>query len=462
VYSVQCTVYSGQWAVGISADPLSAKRPAHCSTLYAIFPRMKIVPLKSLRHPEIARLTGREPSPSPQIQKIVNDILARVRKEGHAAVLDYARRFDGLKGNLRVTPAELRKAADKAPAKVRSAIRKAIANVRKFHMRQKESSWTFRGAHGETLGQIIRPLDRVGIYVPGGAGVYPSTLIMNAVPARVAGVPEIAMVSPCARGLDPAVAYAALQLDVTEIYKVGGAQAVAMLAYGTTKVPRVDKITGPGNVYAALAKKEVFGTVDIDMVAGPSEILVLFDETADPDWVAADLLSQAEHGSGYEAVVGVTTSPRAARRVAECVRAQTESSPKRAIVEKAVERFGRIFTVPDWDLGCAVANALAPEHLEIITESPRALLPAIRNAGAVFLGPYSSEPVGDYFAGPNHVLPTNGSARFFSPLGVYDFCKRTSLIEYPAGALRREGARIAALADAEGFYHHAAAVRKRM
>ncbi len=423
---------------------------------------MKIVPLKSLRHPEISRLTGREPSPSPQIQKTVSDILVRVRKDGHAAVLEYARRFDGLKGNLRVTPAELRKAADTAPAKVRTAIRKAIANVRKFHMRQKESSWTFRGMHGETLGQIIRPLDRIGIYVPGGAGVYPSTLIMNAVPARVAGVPEIAMVTPCAQGLDPAVAYAALQLDVTEIYKVGGAQAVAMLAFGTTKVTRVDKITGPGNVYAALAKKEVFGTVDIDMVAGPSEILVMFDETADPDWVAADLLSQAEHGSGYEAVVGVTTSPQAARWVAECVRAQTETSPKRAVVEKAVGRFGRIFTVPDWELGCAVANALAPEHLEVITESPRSLLPAIRNAGAVFLGPYSSEPVGDYFAGPNHVLPTNGSARFFSPLGVYDFYKRTSLIEYPAKALRKEGARIAALADAEGFHHHAAAVRKRM
>ena len=423
---------------------------------------MKIIALKSLRHPELARLRGRDPSPSPAIQKTVSDILARVRREGHAAVLDYARRFDGLKGGLQVTPSELAKAADKTPKTVRTAIRKAIANVRKFHLKQRESSWSFKGTHGETLGQIIRPLDRVGIYVPGGAGVYPSTLIMNAVPARVAGVPEIAMVSPCAQGLDPAVAYAARELDVTEIYKTGGAQAVALLAYGTAKVRAVDKITGPGNVYAALAKKEVFGTVDIDMIAGPSEILVMFDETADPDWVAADLLSQAEHGSGYEAVIGVTTSPVAALQVAACARAQAESSPKRAIVEKALERFGRVFTVPDWTLGAAVANALAPEHLEIITRDPRALLPSIRNAGAVFLGPWSSEPVGDYFAGPNHVLPTNGSARFFSPLGVYDFYKRTSLIEYSARALSREGRLIAALADAEGFVHHAAAVRKRL
>jgi histidinol dehydrogenase len=423
---------------------------------------MKIVSLKNLKHPEVSRLQGRDPSPSPEIQKTVSDILARVRKDGKKAVLDYARRFDGLKGSLRASPAEIARAADKCPKPVRAAVRKAIANVRKFHLRQREASWSFKGARGEVLGQIIRPLDRVGIYVPGGAGVYPSTLIMNAVPARVAGVREIAMVSPCPNGLPPSVAFAARELGVTEIYKTGGAQAVAMLAYGISGVPRVDKITGPGNVYAALAKKEVFGTVDIDMIAGPSEILVMFDETADPDWVAADLLSQAEHGSGYEAAIGVTTSARAAKWVAECASEQAAASPKRAAVEKALTRFGRIFVVPDWKSGSALANLLAPEHLEILTEDPRALLPSIRNAGAVFLGPWSSEPVGDYFAGPNHVLPTNGSARFFSPLGVYDFLKRTSLIEYTAGAFRRDAAHIAALADAEGFVHHAAAVRKRL
>ena len=423
---------------------------------------MKIVSLKSLRHPELRRLQDRDPSPSPAIRQTVLDILARVRREGDAAVLDTARRFDGLKGNLKVTPSELDKAADACSRTVRTAIRSAIRNVRAFHLRQREQSWTFKGKHGEMLGQIIRPLDRVGIYVPGGAGVYPSTLIMNAVPARVAGVPEIAMVSPCPSGLNPAVACAARELGVTEIYKAGGAQAVAMLAYGTKSVRRVDKITGPGNVYAALAKKEVFGTVDIDMIAGPSEVLVLFDDTADPDWVAADLLSQAEHGSGYEAVIGITTSPQAAKWVAECARAQAETSPKRAAVERVLKEYGRIFVVPEWELGCAAANALAPEHLEVMTARPRALLPKLRNAGAIFLGAWSSEPVGDYYAGPNHVLPTNGSARFFSPLGVYDFYKRTSLIEYTAKAMRAEGPRIAALADAEGFVHHAAAVRKRL
>jgi histidinol dehydrogenase len=423
---------------------------------------VKNVSLKSLKHPEITVLRSREPSPSPAIQKTVTDILRRVRKEGHKAVLDYAKRFDGLKGNLQVSNTELRREAGKTNATVRAAIRKAIANVRKFHLRQRETSWRLKGSHGETLGQIIRPLDRVGIYVPGGAGVYPSTLIMNSVPAQVAGVSEIVVVTPCARGLNPAVACAALELGISEIYKIGGAQSVAMLAFGTEKVRAVDKIVGPGNVYAALAKKEVFGTVDIDMIAGPSEVLVLFDESADPDWVAADLLSQAEHGSGYEAVVGITTSKQAAVWVAECVKVQVESSPKRAILEKALKQYGRIFVVPDWKLGCDVANALAPEHLEVMTKNPRALLPKLRNAGAIFLGPYSSEPVGDYFAGPNHVLPTNGSARFFSPLGVYDFYKRTSLIEYNQKALRKEGKLIAALADAEGFIHHAAAVRKRM
>jgi histidinol dehydrogenase len=224
----------------------------------------------------------------------------------------------------------------------------------------------------------------------------------------------------------------------------------------------VDKIVGPGNVFAALAKKEVFGTVDIDMIAGPSEILVLCDESADPDWVAADLLSQAEHGSGYEAAICVTTSRAVARAVADCVAQQVEASPKRAILEKSLLKFGRIFVVPDWDLGCALADLIAPEHMEILTRRPEAQAARIKNAGALFLGPYSSEPVGDYFAGPNHVLPTNGSARFFSPLGTYDFYKRTSLIRYSRQAIARHGPDIAALADAEGFFHHAQAVRKRL
>ena len=423
---------------------------------------IRIVKTSSLNHPEIKLLSQREPSPSAEITATVQKILGDIRQKGDEAVLEYARRFDGLKGNLRVTPSQLKKAATKAAPAVRLAIRKAIAKVREFHLKQREASWFFTGKDGEELGQIIRPLQRVGVYVPGGKGVYPSTLIMNAVPAQVAGVSEIAIVTPAALGLSPEVACAAVELGLNEMYLVGGAQAVGMLAYGTKKVKRVDKIVGPGNVYAALAKREVFGTVDIDMIAGPSEILVMFDESADPDWVAADLLSQAEHGSGYEAAIGVTLSQRAAQEVALCLAEQVERSPKRELLQNALKRYGRLFVVPDWDVGCALANTIAPEHLEIITQSPEPIMRKIKNAGAIFVGPYSSEPVGDYFAGPNHVLPTNGSARFFSPLGVYDFYKRTSLIRYTDRALQRHGKSIATLADAEGFIHHADAVRKRL
>jgi histidinol dehydrogenase len=423
---------------------------------------MKIVAVKSLKHPDVRAIANREPAPTPAIAALVQGILKDIKARGHAAALEYARKHDGLKGPLAVPRAEIARKAAGLDAGLKRAIRKAIANVRAFHQRQTEESWEFRGKDGEVLGQIIRPLARVGVYVPGGAGIYPSTLIMNAVPARVAGVKEIAVVTPAPRGLHPTLAFAAQELGIGEIYKIGGAQAVGLLAYGTAKVPRVDKIVGPGNVFAALAKKEVFGTVDIDMIAGPSEILVLCDDSADPDWVAADLLSQAEHGSGYEAAVCITTSAAAARAVADCVAQQVEASPKRAILEKSLKNYGRIYVVPDWDLGCALADLIAPEHMEILTRRPEAQAARIRNAGALFLGPYSSEPVGDYFAGPNHVLPTNGSARFFSPLGVYDFYKRTSLIRYSPRALARHGRDIAALADAEGFFHHAQAVRKRL
>ena len=423
---------------------------------------LRIIPVKSLDHPDVKRLCAREPSPSPAISNTVKSILADIKSKGHAAALRYARLHDGLKGSLQVSQAEIHSKAASLDKTVARAIRGAIANVRRFHARQVEKSWSFRGRDGEILGQTIRPLRRVGVYVPGGAGVYPSTLIMNAVPALVAGVEQIAVVTPAPRGLHPTLAYVLEQLGIGEVYRIGGAQAVGMLAFGTSKVERVDKIVGPGNVFATLAKKEVFGTVDIDMIAGPSEILVLADETSDPDWVAADLLSQAEHGSGYEAAVCITTSAQAAAWIAECVAAQVEASPKRAILEKCLSRFGRIYVVKDWDLGLALADLMAPEHVEVLTRNPEKLAARLRNAGAVFVGPHSSEPVGDYFAGPNHVLPTNGSARFFSPLGTYDFYKRTSLIQYSSRAMRRNGALIAALADAEGFHHHAQAVRKRL
>src|SRR5690606_611175 len=296
-------------------------------------PIMRIVPVKSLKHPDVLKITSREPSPSADIAETVRNILSDVKTRGHEAVLHYARMHDGLKGALAVPALEIKSKAAKLDPLVKKAIRAAIANVRKFHALQMEKSWSYTGKHGETLGQIIRPLRRVGVYVPGGAGTYPSTLIMNSVPAQVAGVREIVVVTPAPHGIHPSIAFALQELGITEVYRAGGAQAVGMLAYGTAKVERVDKIVGPGNVFATLAKKEVFGTVDIDMIAGPSEILVLADDTADPDWVAADLLSQAEHGSGYEAAVCITDSAEAARRIASCVAEQVEGSPKREILE---------------------------------------------------------------------------------------------------------------------------------
>lgn len=423
---------------------------------------IRILSISSLKHPDVAVLTGREPSPSKEITETVKSILNEVKSKGHTSVLRLAKQHDGLVGSLKVTSADIEKKSGLLDPMVKRAIRTAIANVRRFHKLQQEKSWSMLGRQGENLGQRIRPLRRVGVYVPGGSGTYPSTLIMNSVPAQVAGVKDIVVVTPAPMGIHPSIAFTLQELGITEVYRIGGAQAIAMLAYGTSRVERVDKIVGPGNVFSTLAKKEVFGTVDIDMIAGPSEILVLADDSADPDWIAADLLSQAEHGSGYEAAICITTSEKAAQSIADCVDLQVIASPKRAILEKSLNRFGRIYLVKDWKLGCALADAIAPEHLEIQTKNPHALAKHIQNAGAIFIGAHSSEPVGDYFAGPNHVLPTNGSARFFSPLGTYDFYKRTSIIEYTSKALRKNGPLIAALADAEGFYHHAQAIRKRL
>lgn len=423
---------------------------------------MKIVKRPSIKNNEVKLILDREASPSPEIQSTVMGILSDVKENGISAVESYAKKFDGLKGNLKVSSKELEKAAALVKPNIKRAIDKAIINVKRFHKHQMEKSWSISGPDGEQLGQRIRPLKRVGVYIPGGSGVYPSTVIMNVVPALVAGVSEIVAVSPPLNGFHPAVAYALYKLGVSEIYKVGGAQAIGMLAYGAGKVKKVDKIVGPSSPYASVAKKEVFGLVDIDMVAGPSEILVMFDETADPDWVAADILSQAEHGSGFEAAIGVTTSLQAAKWVQECVQEQVENSPKREALELVLKKFGRIFVVDDWDKGSDLVNHIAPEHLEIITLDAKKLSLKIENAGAIFIGPWSSEPIGDYFAGPNHVLPTNGTARFFSPLGVYDFLKRTSIIEYSHQAIQKNGKLIAELADEEGFGHHAIAVRKRL
>lgn len=412
---------------------------------------------------EIERLCSRSVAPSPEIHKKVLSILEDVKKNGVSAALRYAKEFDGLNASfLKISAKTVASAAAKTPESLRSAIRSAIRNVRDFHKKQMEKSWNFVTKEGSLLGQRIRPMRRVGLYVPGGAGVYPSTVIMNAVPALVAGVSEIVVVTPAKGGLNPAVAFVLQELGITEIYHIGGAQAVALLAYGGKGVTPVDKIVGPGNVFAAVAKKEVFGTVDIDMIAGPSEVLVMADASSDPDFVAADLLAQAEHGSGFEAAICITDSMEVAKDVLACVEAQVEVSPRKELLEKSLARFGRILVVKDWETGVAIANRIAPEHLEVMTRNAEKLAERLDNAGAIFIGPWSSEPVGDYFAGPNHVLPTNGTARFSSPLGVYDFLKRTSIIRYSQKAMLKNAKAIAEFASAESFYHHAQAVLKRL
>jgi histidinol dehydrogenase len=412
---------------------------------------------------EVKRFCARGAAPSEEIANTVRKIIRDVREKGMPKALEYAKKFDGLeRSSLKISTSDISKAAKLCPAPLQKALRGAIRNVREFHELQAEETWNFQGRDGEFLGQRIRPMHRVGLYVPGGKGTYPSTLIMNAVPALVAGVPELVVVTPAHGGLAPSNAFVLQELGITEVYHIGGAQAIALLAYGAGSVLPVDKVVGPGNVYAAIAKREVFGTVDIDMIAGPSEILVLADDSADPDWVAADLLSQAEHGSGFEAAICITDNMEMAKLIAECVVQQVESSPKKVALQACLEKWGRIFVVSSWDDGVVIANALAPEHVEVVTRDAELLAERIENAGAIFIGPWSSEPVGDYFAGPNHVLPTNGTARFSSPLGVYDFVKRTSIIRYSQKAILKNGKAIASIAESEGFFHHAQAVLKRL
>ena len=398
-----------------------------------------------------------------QTKNTVQKILADIQKNGHKAVVKYAKKYDLLKSNqLSVSKATLEKQASLCPAPVKTAIRAAIKNIRSFHQKQKESSWIKADKYQVKRGQLIRPLERVGIYVPGGSGVYPSSVMMNAIPAQIAGVSNIIVTTPTNQKIDPSVAFALEQLKINEVYQIGGAQAIGLLAYGTDQVKPVDKIVGPGNNFVSLAKKEVFGTVDIDMIAGPSEILVICSPSADPDWVAADLLSQAEHGSGREAALCITKTKQHAQFILECLKQQVLQSPKKELLKKTLKKYGRIFVVPSFEVGCEFANLIAPEHLELMTDNNPKWIKEIKNAGAIFDGPYSSEPVGDYFAGPNHVLPTHGTARFFSPLGVYDFYKRTSYLKYSHTAIQKEGKKIIALAEHEGFIHHADAIRKRL
>ncbi len=397
-------------------------------------------------------------------RKAVLAILDKVKRDGDRAVLGFTKEFDGIElHGMRVTAEEIKAADEQINPEVREAIREAAANIRDYHGRQMRQSWMTTKESGTMLGQIIRPLQRVGLYVPGGTAAYPSSVLMNAIPAQVAGVEEIVMLTPPDKngGLNPGVLVAARELGIQEIYKIGGAQAIAALAYGTESIKPVDKIVGPGNIYVALAKREVFGIVDIDMVAGPSEIVVLADDTANPSYVAADLLSQAEHDRMASAVL-VTASRRLADNVQQEVDRQLAELPRKEIAEAALRDYGAICLVENLEHGFAVVNRLAPEHLELMIEDPVGNLGKVKNAGAIFLGAYSSEPVGDYFAGPNHVLPTNGTARFSSPLNVDDFLKKSSLIAYSKSDLLANGSKMVTFARQEGLEAHARAIQVRL
>ncbi|MGN7457850.1 histidinol dehydrogenase [Paenibacillus pasadenensis] len=405
---------------------------------------------------------------TPEQNESVRQTVEALRTRGDEALLELTERFDGVRlsaAQLRVGEAEIQAAYSQVEPDFLEALRQAAANIRAYHERQKRQSWMDVQPDGTMLGQVIRPLKRVGVYVPGGKAAYPSSVLMNVIPAQVAGVPEIVMATPPATGgkpgIDPYILVAAAEAGVKEMYRIGGAQAVAALAYGTETIPPVDKITGPGNIYVALAKRAVYGAVDIDSLAGPSEIAVLADETADPAYVAADLLSQAEHDEMASSLL-ITPSAALAEAVAAEVERQLPLLPRAAIARESIDRHGAALLVDSLQAGVDVVNRLAPEHLEIMTADPMGLLGSIENAGAIFLGPYSSEPVGDYFAGPNHIIPTNGTARFSSPVNVDDFIKKSSLISYSREALLRDGAQIMTLARHEGLEGHARAIGARL
>lgn len=398
---------------------------------------------------------------NPSVTAAVADILANVRARGDEAVRGYSAKFDGYDGDFAVSESEWEEGAKKCDPYLYKVMEEARANIADFHRRQIPQGFEVEKENGIILGQKVTPLERVGIYVPGGTAAYPSTVLMNAVPAKIAGVGEIIMVTPAKGGyIKPEILAAAKIAGVDKIFKVGGAQAVAALAYGTESIPRVDKITGPGNIYVATAKKLVFGLVDIDMIAGPSEILVLADGTAAAERVAADMLSQAEHDVLASAVL-VTDSACLAEDTAAELERQIPLLSRAEIARKSVDGQGRIILVKDMAQAANIANALAPEHLEVYTEEPFRLLPQIKNAGSIFLGGYTPEPVGDYFAGPNHTLPTSGTARFSSPLSGADFVKRSSYIYYTKGALEEAADKIEAFAAAEGLQAHANAVKVR-
>ena len=406
------------------------------------------------------KLFGEDLSAAELVRRIVRD----VRNDGDKAIVHYTKLIDRVEfepQDFLVSEAEFKAAEAEADPAVVESLNKAADNVRRYHQEQKPNSWMTYREQGSILGQSIIPLDRVGIYVPGGTAAYPSSVIMNAVPASVAGVGEIIMMVPPKNGkINPYVLIAARAAGVKKIYKIGGAQAIAAMAFGTETIPRVDKITGPGNIFVTLAKKEVYGHVDIDMLAGPSEILIVADKTADPVYTAADMLSQAEHDPLASSIV-ITDDAELAQKVADEAEKQLAKLPRREIAQASIDRNGLIVIAEDIMQAMRFANVSAPEHMELLTEQPFQLLPYVRHAGAVFLGAYSPEPLGDYFAGPNHVLPTGGTARYYSVLNVETFMKRTSIISYTQPALEAVSDDIIRLAETEGLQAHANAIRLR-
>ena len=414
----------------------------------------------------LQRLLDRSQGEDPQVEAAVREILAQVRQRGDAAVLEYTRRFDkrepGTAAELALDPARLEQAREALPPGQRQALETAAQRIRRYHQRQKLESWHYEDEEGTLLGQQITPLDRVGLYVPGGKAAYPSSVLMNAVPAKVAGVPELVMTVPAPGGeLNPLVLAAAAIAGVDRVYTVGGAQAVAALAFGTETIPKVDKIVGPGNIYVATAKRQVFGQVDIDMIAGPSEIVVLCDGGTDPEWVAMDLFSQAEHDELAQAIL-ISPDKAFLDAVAAAMERLLAELPRRDIIRASLEGRGALIAVRDLDQALALVNRIAPEHLELSVDEPLKLAEGVRHAGAIFLGRYTAEAVGDYCAGPNHVLPTSGTARFSSPLGVYDFQKRSSLIQCSARSADRLGRTASVLARGEGLDAHARSAEYRL
>ena len=413
----------------------------------------------------LENLLKRSPNNYGKFEAAVADILANVKEKGDEALFSYTKEFDKVEvtaDTIRVTEAEIQEAYEAVDASLLEVIRKALVNIRSYHEKQRQNSWFASTENGTMLGQKVTPLNRVGVYVPGGKAVYPSSVLMNIVPAKVAGVPHIVMTTPPGKDgkVNPSTLVAAKEAGADEIYKVGGAQAIGALAYGTASIPKVDKIVGPGNIFVALAKKAVYGHVSIDSIAGPSEILVLADETANPHYVAADLLSQAEHDEMASAIL-ITTSTELAQNVEKEIDGYQKVLSRKEIIEKSLENFGYILIAEDMDEAIDAANEIASEHMEIVTKNAFEVMMKVRNAGAIFIGEYSSEPLGDYFAGPNHVLPTNGTAKFFSALSVDDFIKKSSIVYYSRSALKEIHKDIIQFATSEQLTAHANSIAVR-